>query len=112
MAKMVKALRKGHGAPYVSEVGITEAQGTHSGVTVSVKSHLQSSPLLQWPRSRAQTYATLAANALIAASVPRSFYWTSLQFNKNTVAEPHRDRNNVGLSFILICGDALSSRST
>ena len=31
--------------------------------------------------------------------------WTSLQFNKNTVAHRHTDRNNLGLSWIMICGD-------
>ena len=31
--------------------------------------------------------------------------WSSLQFNWNTVSDPHTDKNNVGLSAILILGD-------
>ena len=61
-------------------------------------------PLMQWPRTRSQLRLTRAANALIAASCPPQFCWTSLQFNKNTVAEPHCDAN-LGLSFILTCGE-------
>ena len=62
-------------------------------------------PLLQLARSRLQLELTRAANALIAAACPPEFRWTSLQFNRNTTAKLHTDKNNEGLSFILIARD-------
>ena len=38
-------------------------------------------------------------------SLPAEFRWSSLQFNKNTVARPHTDRNNEGLSLVIVVGD-------
>ena len=57
------------------------------------------------PRTAAQRVAVLAINRLVRTSCHDSFVWTSLQFNRNTVAKPHTDKNNIGLSFILVLGD-------
>ena len=56
------------------------------------------------PATQAQRVAVLALNRLIRSSCHPAFEWTSLQFNRNTVADPHTDKNNVGLSFVLVCG--------
>ena len=56
------------------------------------------------PHSFGQEVLVKRVNQLIAASAHPSFVWTSLQFNKNTVASPHIDQHNRGLSWILICG--------
>ena len=57
------------------------------------------------PLTPAQHACVSAVNSLISSLVPSSFRWTSLQFNRNTVASPHTDRNNLGLSLVLILGD-------
>ena len=38
-------------------------------------------------------------------TMPKSFEWTSLQINYNTVSDPHRDYNNHGSSLIFLLGD-------
>ena len=48
-----------------------------------------------------------AANrALVAALGPEeaSFTWTSLQLNRDTVAEPHVDEGTIGMSAIVLLG--------
>ena len=47
----------------------------------------------------------IAINRLLKDMKIDGFVWSSLQFNKNTISDPHRDKNNVGLSAILLIGD-------
>ena len=49
-------------------------------------------------------------NALIAASAWQGFCWTSIQYNHNTIAHPHIDQNNQGLSWICVCGKYTGGR--
>ena len=62
-------------------------------------------PLFSPPTGSRQDRLVRAVNRLIASLGEEAFEWSSLQFNCNTVAKPHTDRNNQGLSFILIIGD-------
>ena len=67
-------------------------------------------PLFQLPRGAPEARATRLINELVRSSCHESFLWTSLQYNRNTVAEPHEDKNNVGISFILIMGEYTGGR--
>ena len=52
-----------------------------------------------------QAECVQAANQLIHDCGLSGFHWTSLQFNKNTVACEHTDKHNRGLSLVIILGD-------
>ena len=63
--------------------------------------------LCQIPRNEQEAALTRVDNELIRKSCHSSFLWSSLQFNKNTVAQPHKDKNNVGMSVIIIMGSTV-----
>ena len=44
-------------------------------------------------------------NMVLLMVMPKTFEWTSLQINCNTISEPHRDYNNHGSSLIFLLGD-------
>ena len=62
-------------------------------------------PKYSEPIGNGQRACVAAVNALIHSMGFSDFCWSSLQFNKNTDAQPHVDHNNMGLSFVLILGD-------
>ena len=41
------------------------------------------------------------ANRIINEKFP-DFRWSSIQINKDTISEPHKDKNNIGLSVALV----------
>ena len=53
-------------------------------------------PYLQLPTNHCRRNAVRTMNAPIRDLGVPPFCWSSLQFNSNTVASPHADRNNVG----------------
>ena len=57
------------------------------------------------PFNADQAECVQAANQLIHDCGLSGFHWTSLQFNKNTVACEHTDKHNKGLSLVIILGD-------
>ena len=62
------------------------------------------------PHNLGQELLVKRVNALIKASAHSSFRWTSLQFNCNTVAAPHIDQHNRGLSWIFVGGAYIGGR--
>ena len=57
------------------------------------------------PIGLGQRACVAAVNAFVHSLGLGGFEWTSLQFNRNTDAQLHTDRNNKGLSLVLILGE-------
>ena len=55
--------------------------------------------------TKEQRAATIVINRAIKKLRLKGFHWSSLQFNRNTVSDPHIDKNNEGVSAVLILGD-------
>ena len=61
-------------------------------------------PKCSMPLGRGQRECVSAVNDLIRSLGFPTFMWSSLQFNKDTDAQPHTDANNLGLSLVVILG--------
>ena len=53
----------------------------------------------------AKREAMLIINRYLTTLKLAGFRWTSLQFNRNTISDPHTDKNNLGLSVIILLGN-------
>ena len=73
------------------------------GFCVGATQDLRGSKIGYWTTEEQRT-ATKVVNAALKRMKIPGFTWSSLQFNRNTVSEPHVDKNNVGLSAIFLLG--------
>ena len=62
-------------------------------------------PYLHPLTRRRANLVRLINDSICTALAGRVFYWGSLQINYNTVSEPHVDKNNLGTSFLSLCGN-------
>ena len=58
-----------------------------------------------WPTTDAEAKAVKLANDVLFRSAgAKDAKWCGLQLNRNTVARPHKDKGNVGISFCVRLG--------